>query len=116
MFKVGHPQNFLRIDFFLKNCSSSEFSEDFLFFESLPSSQFSDDPQNFLRIDPLLFESWSSSEFSEDPQNFLRMMMMEKNDDDDDVEHGRHDTAKQSSKHDILAIVLTIFWGSSVAH
>ena len=40
----------------------------------------------------------------------------EKNDDDDDVEHGRHDTAKQSSKHDILAIVLTIFWGSSVAH
>ena len=75
--------------FVLKNCSSSEFSEEFLFFESLPSSQFSDDPQNFLRIDPLLFESWSSSKFSifwglkifcverlsssensEDPQNF----------------------------------------------
>ena len=59
--------------FFLKKCSSSEFSEEFLFFESLPSSQFSDDPQNFLRVDPLLFESWSSSEFSEDPQNFLRI-------------------------------------------
>ena len=65
--KAGHPQNFLRVDLlFLESWSSSEFSEDPQNFLRIDLFLKVGHPQNFLRIDLLFFESWPSSEFSDD--------------------------------------------------
>ena len=79
LLNIAHPQNFLGIlrffwgltCFLVEKWSSSgsEFSEDWLTclcVERWSSSEFSEGPEQILKIDLLFFERWSSSEFSED--------------------------------------------------